>query len=265
MIANYDSQVHSFLLTNELVFTKLFTTPENEELLKHFINDILGIQVTKAIPEHPYNFQSFKRQFQQLRDDGIWLPIIEASIEVDHGRWLILDLQKFPRHRFIQQIIYGAAGKFQEKYQQVVYAGKNQTQDMKKKFKSITYLSILDFNFFKQDNRLIYSFNFLDNETKEPLKETMIELNFFELKKDTKARFSRELRVKYWQELFLTGKVSSEAPIYLQEVAEMLKESSLTIEESELAKKITQSQEEFTEILNLIRANTDSLFKKRSN
>lgn len=259
MITDQGVQTASFLLTNELVFTKLFTTKKNQIYLEHFLRDVLGVQVNSAVSEVSYNFQFFQEQYKKLRDNGIWLPIIEIVVELNEGHWIVLDLQKFPRNYLMQQVLYSGANYYQKKYQQI-----SESQPAKRMFQGLTYLSILDFTYFKQKHQAIHNFQFSDKDTKESLCNTGIELTFFEIKKTIKGRFSDELKLRYWQELFTTATVSEDAPDYFQDIAELLKESNLTLEEAELAKKIMQSQEEFTEILDLIRANKDVLLKKHS-
>ena len=47
------------ITTEDLVFRKIFASPQNSHILIGFINDILGLDVTEVSVENTYNIKSF--------------------------------------------------------------------------------------------------------------------------------------------------------------------------------------------------------------
>jgi len=157
----------------DIVFKKLFGSEENKDLLLSLINSILpqNEQITEIELANPYNIADYI--------DGK-ISILDIKAKDSDGKLYDIEMQVGEQGYYGKRSLY---------YWGKTYTGQIDTGEMYSKLKKTIVISILDFKYFKDDDRVHRIIRAKDVESNEEYQELdCFELHFIELKK-----FSKEL------------------------------------------------------------------------
>jgi len=157
----------------DIVFKKLFGSEENKDILLSLINSILpqNEQITEIELANPYNIADYI--------DGK-ISILDIKAKDEDGKLYDIEMQVGEQGYYGKRSLY---------YWGKTYTGQIDTGEMYSKLKKTIVISILDFKYFKDDERVHRIIRAKDVESNEEYQELdCFELHFIELKK-----FSKEL------------------------------------------------------------------------
>lgn len=213
------------LAINGLCFKKLFASDSNAEILIGFINDFYDMNVKEVSIENPYSIEDFDKALYQRNCFSLEVAAICTAD----------DDKKF---RIKMQI--NRAGFYEEKNGNCFinrYTACESPEAVEdKRIKSIplylTYtIDILERNLF-EDEAGIHIFDLYDLKNKLTFttqsNREILRGGFFELnKKDVTLNEN----MKFWQEFFLTGEVSENAPDYIKKARQGIFTNSFDADE----------------------------------
>ncbi len=157
----------------DIVFKKLFGSEENKDLLLSLVNSILpqNEQITEIELANPYNIADYI--------DGK-ISILDIKAKDQDGKFYDIEMQVGEQGYYGKRSLY---------YWGKTYTGQIDTGEMYSKLKKTIVISILDFKYFKDDERVHRIIRAKDVESDQEYEELdCFELHFIELKK-----FSKEL------------------------------------------------------------------------
>lgn len=172
----------------DIVFKKLFGSEENNDLLLSLINSVLpqNEQIAEIRLENPYNIADYVEGKNSILD-------IKAK-DAD-GKLYDIEMQ------ISEQGYYGKRALY---YWGKTYTGQIDSGEMYSKLKKTIVISILDFQYFKEDERVHRIIRAKDVETDQEYEELdYIELHFIELKKFNKELSALTTTLDRWA-TFLT-------------------------------------------------------------
>jgi len=152
----------------DIVFKKLFGSKENEDILLAFVNSLLPEeeQVAKVTIRNPYNLPDYISGK---------LSILDIKAEDENGTIYDIEMQ------VTEQGFYGKRALY---YWGKTYTGQIDSGEMYSKLRKTIMISILDFDYFREDERYHRIIRPLDIDTKNGYEELdFMELHFLELKK----------------------------------------------------------------------------------
>ena len=224
------------LTTSDIVFKKVFASPQNSHILTGFINDILELNVTEVSIEDTYNIRAF---YDEYKKPNIRYTQVDVLARLSDGRQVTIEMQVCAQKLFAERIVY---------YMSEVYAsnyGKHELEDTAGRYsvgerkysalRPIYGICIMVDNVFLEDKKPIHRFSYRDEEEPIFLKnyqgEKLSTIVFLELKKSS-AEMKKNIRA--WFDYFKTGEVGIDAPRYLQEACQVAKFQNLEKEEKDM-------------------------------
>ena len=224
------------LTTNDLVFKKVFASPQNSHILAGFINDILDLNVTDVSIEDTYNIKTYhgedkkpKRKYTQ----------VDVLARLKGGQQVVIEMQVCGQQLFKERALFYLAEVYGRNY------GNSELEDIKERYtvgeryysalRSAYGIYIMVDNVFIDDDAPINLFEFYNKKRGVSLEsasgEPLMSLVFLELKK-TSSEMKKN--IKAWFDYFKTGEVAKDAPKYLQEACQVAKYQNLNKEERDM-------------------------------
>jgi len=223
------------ITTNDIVFRKIFASPQNNHILIGFINDILGLDVTEVSVENTYNIKNLY--------DGNKVPIlrytqVDVLARLRDGRFVTIEMQVYRQLWFRERALYYAAETYTSNYakkaQEIALREKNKHERRYSSLRPVYSICILMNNEF-EDKEPIHKFKLYDTENDvrytNVAGEDLLTMVFMELQKSSDKMNQNE---KEWFAYFKTGKVSANAPKYVLEACEQANYKNLQKEEKDM-------------------------------
>jgi len=167
----------------DLVFKKIFGTEQNKNVLKSLINSILpkDEQIVEVTIKNPYNEVDFV---------GDKLSVVDIKATDEKGRWYNIEIQ------VKEQKYYGKRAIF---YLSEIYSNQLNESDSYNKLKKTIVISLLDFNYFLNDERYFRRCCYKDFDTDELYPELdFADLYFVELRKFSKEYKNIKTTLDRW-------------------------------------------------------------------
>lgn len=241
------------LTTTDLLFKKIFASPQNSHILTGFINDILELGATDVSIENPYNIDTFHRINENPK---IKYTQVDVLARLEDGSQVTIEMQVVQQRLFRKRAFFYVADIYTANYdKQSLIDTKDQYIKAEKKYSSLRpvySICIMAENEFLEDDNPIHEFRMYDVKNKmfyinEP-EHDVVRITFLEIKKS-----SKEIKenIKAWFDYFNTGNVKKDAPKYIQEACALASYKNLSGEEvrmiSEIQKSIdaTQDREDY--------------------
>ena len=241
------------LTTNDLIFKKVFASPQNSHILTGFINDILELGATDVTIENTYNINTFHRRNE---NSEIKSTQVDVLARLEDGSQVTIEMQVVQQRLFRKRAFFYATDIYRSNYDKrsLVDTKGRQTKAEKKysSLRPVYSICIMAENEFFEDENPIHEFRMYDVKNDifyiDESGQDMIRITFLEIKKS-----SNEMRenIKAWFEYFNTGNVTDNAPRYIQEACAIASYKNLSSEEvsmiSEMQRAIdaTQDREDY--------------------
>jgi predicted transposase/invertase (TIGR01784 family) len=109
-------------LTNDIVFHKMFASPENEIVLKKLIEDYFLIEIHCLKLQNPYNFDTITREYNS--EETISYTVVDVLCELSDGRRVTIEMQNLPQDFFLERSLFYASKAFVKGYDRLDRAEK---------------------------------------------------------------------------------------------------------------------------------------------
>ena len=106
-------QKERVLTTNDLVFRKVFASPQNSHILTGFINDILELGATDVSIENTYNINTF---YEENKDPEIMYTQVDALARLEDGGQVTIEMQVVPQRLFRERAFCYAVDIYSSNY-----------------------------------------------------------------------------------------------------------------------------------------------------
>jgi conserved hypothetical protein (putative transposase or invertase) len=217
------------LTTNDVVFKKVFASPQNSHILMGFINDILELNVTEVSVENTYNIKTF---YDEDKHPHIRYTQVDVLARLGDGRQVTIEMQVCAQKLFKERALFYVTEIYSANY------GKHELEDNSGRYttnerkysalRPVYSVCIMLENEFTEDDSPIHQFKLYDNENKlyyqNVAKEELLTLVFLEIKKSSSAM---KENIKAWFDYFRTGEVAKDMPKYLQDACKVAKYQNL--------------------------------------
>ena len=224
------------LTTDDLVFKKVFASPQNSHILIGFINDVLGLGVTEVHVEDTYNIRTF---YEENKKPKLSYTQVDVLARLGNGSLVTIEMQVHKKTWFLERMVFYVNETYNSNYgKQELEVSREESADSGRKYSALrpTYgICIMMNNEFEEDNKPVHHFTLYDVENELFLQnkdgQVLINVIFLELKKS-----SEEMKagLKDWFDYFLSGKVATEAPKYLQDACRVAEYQNLEQEEKKM-------------------------------
>ena len=226
---------------NDLVFKKVFTAKENQDILLGFIQDMTGKTFQDATCLTPYNlyFKQLKeglKGVQQDRRQAIGFTEVDIRARDKSGQAATIEMQVLPESWFLERSMYYLS----ETYRQTFDGSK---QSRAEKYRSIqnTYgINVTHFDALG-DGRAFHYFDFVDRFTGQKISDMRsdvsdLQLCYLNLTSHDFSHIDNEQaqKLKQWQAFFKQQPLNHQAPSYIQKAVEVVNSLSLNQEEREV-------------------------------
>ena len=229
-------QEKKVLTTNDLVFKKVFASPGNSHILIGFINDILGLHVEEVTIVDTYNIRSF---YDENGNPDLRYTQVDVLAKLKDGSLIGIEMQVYKQLLYRERALFYTAGTYVSNYgrHELIQSNVNyRKMDIDySALRPVYSICIMMENEFLEDNQPIHIFTLYDRENQLIYKKVnhheLLNIVFLELKKSSAEM---QVNIKEWFDYFLRGKVSKNAPQYVQEACREASYLSLSEEEKSM-------------------------------
>ena len=246
MYLKQEIQEEKVVTTQNVVFKKVFASPENNHILIGFINDLLGLGITSVTVEDTYNIKSF---YNANEEPEMRYTEVDVLARTDDGIQVNIEMQVCHQAWFRQRALYYTTSVYGSNY------GKTELEDNSKsyavsgrKYSALrpTYgIFIIVDNVFKEDSKPIHQFALYDRENNLLLcdhqDQVLMGMFFLELNKPSS---DMKIEIKRWVDYFNSGKVAADAPDYLKKACEIASFNNLSEEEVNMISAREKAQQD---------------------
>lgn len=225
-----------YLPIYDLMFKKIFTSRGHEDLLKGFVNTILGTNFKSVTPIVPYHIDQYEKENYNsvetlFRTEADLLAITE------NGEPVTIEVQIQKHSMFVERTIYYVCKAYTDNY-------KKETPHSKfKKLTPVFSINITNFNLFPETNNALHVFHLKDKNSDIHLKTKqgtpLLTVAYFSL---TAPITDKNSLLYQWQNYFKYGKIDNVENAYLKQAQKYLDEQLLTQKEKELLDMLTKQQ-----------------------
>ena len=234
------------LTTEDLVFRKVFASPQNSHILIGFINDVLELDVTEVHVEDTYNIRTF---YEESKKPKRGYTQVDVLARLGNGSLVTIEMQVRKQAWFRERALFYLNENYNSNYgKHELETSRGESSESGRKYSALrpTYgIYIMMNNEFKEDNNPVHRFRMYDIENKLLYQnaddQELTNMVFLELKKS-----SDEMKVglRAWFDYFLNGEVSTEAPEYLQEACRVAEYQNLEQEEKKMISKEEKAEQD---------------------
>lgn len=225
-------QAKRIMTTNDLVFRKIFASPQNSHILIGFINDILGLDVTEVTIENTYNIKTF---YNEKKEGDTRYTQVDVLARLRDGSLVTIEMQVLNQSWLRERILFYTAETYTSNYakkaQENIDKMMNKNEWKYSSLRPVYSICIMVANEFA-DEEPIHKFNLYDREHNLSYKnrkgEELMTMVFLELGKSSSKI---DKNIGEWFAYFRTGKVSEDAPNYMKQACEIASYQSLEKEE----------------------------------
>jgi len=221
------------LATEDLVFKKVFASPQYSHILTGFINDILGLDVAEVSLEDTYDIQSF---YDEKGSPNLRYTQVDVLARLKDGSLVGIEMQVYKQLLYRERALFYTVQNYASNY------GKHEliAEDVESRRADVKYsalrpvysICIMLENEFLEDDQPIHHFVLYDKINEMAYKKVnhqdLLNIVFLELKKSSSKM---QENIKAWFNYFMVGKVSKKAPKYVQEACKVANYQNLNKKE----------------------------------
>ena len=224
------------LATEDLIFKKVFASPQNSNILIGFINDVLDLGVKEVHVEDTYNIRTF---YEESKKPKLGYTQVDVRARLDNDSLVTIEMQVRKKNWFRERALYYVNESYNSNYgKPELEFSSEMNSESGEKYSALrpTYgIFIMVNNEFEEDDNPVHHFRIYDIENEMLFKsnegQELSSMVFLELKKS-----SDEMKtgLRDWFDYFLNGKVATGAPEYLQEACRVAEYQNLEQEEKNM-------------------------------
>ena len=225
---------------HDLVFKKTFASPENIHISKGLLSDLSGydplglMSVTSLEVETPYNFKDVNELIADNNNEILITEVDFACKDVNGARYNV-EMQVKGLYYLEERLAYNQSQKYAQ-----LYADVPKEEIKYKELQPVIMITILYDNYYK-DHHVIRYLRPYDERIGVYKKNPNIGLEIFvELQKDVSTL---PINLQHWIHYFRNGKMTADAPSYIQEAAKLTEITSYTKEERAYMALVDKAQQ----------------------
>lgn len=228
------------LLTNDLVFKKVFTSKENRHLLKKLIETILNMEFESVVPQETYHIDTYKMSTEH---EKLMKTEVDILATTKSGEKVTIELQLQNHHFFVERTVYYAIEAYRSNYgnrEMIEMESDNLYSALRK-----TYgINIVDFHLFHPNSQAIRTFELKDRQNHESL-ETALNVSLFSVTYFSLKNKNIEVGSDAYnlQQLIETGEVNSQASAFILEIQRKADYHNLRRSEREMVEQMQKQQD----------------------
>ena len=243
-------QKKKVLSTNDLVFKKVFASPQNSHILIGFINDILGLHVEEVTIIDTYNIRSF---YDAKGNPDLRYTQVDVLAKLKDGSLVGIEMQVYKQLLYRERALFYTAGTYVSNYgkhELLNGAFIHRKMDVDySALRPVYSICIMMENEFPEDNQPIHMFTLYDRKNQLVYKKVnhheLFNIVFLELRKSSAEM---QANIKGWFDYFLQGKVSKDAPQYVHEACKEANYLSMSEEEKGMIDAREKARQDFIAI-----------------
>ena len=229
-------QKKKVLPTNDLLFKKVFSSPQYSHILIGFINDVLGLDVEEVVIENTYNIKSF---YNENKEISLRYTQVDVLARLKLGGLVTIEMQLHKQALFKERALYYVSELYTSNYGAHALKSR-ELENMKGELKysalrPVYSICIMAETEFPEDVEPIHEFSLYDVKHKMAYKgvqnQELVKMVFLELSKYTE---DMDKHLKDWFSYFKQGQVEKNAPLYIKDACKVTSYQNLEEEEREM-------------------------------
>jgi predicted transposase/invertase (TIGR01784 family) len=232
-----DKKTERVSLTKDLPFRKVMSSAEHPEVVRGFINDILGLDVDEVEIENPYDIRSFVDEQGKpvLRETQV-----DVLVRLKDGSKVSVEMQVAYQSHYLSRAAYLACSRMIADYgNRRLQRTTNNTGDAKYSSLNPIYgINIMVEDVFV-DEHAVHLYELYDRKhgllfgenSRQAGSPNPVTITFWELGKNLESSSADMLQ---WLKLFNGEELDKDAPGYIKQAAHMIAYDNLTREEQEV-------------------------------
>jgi predicted transposase/invertase (TIGR01784 family) len=226
-----------YLPTNNLLFSKCFSSPQSTEILSGFINDVLGIKVNDIHIENPYDVAWIKERLSYTT--------VDVLARLPDRRLVTIEMQCLPQKSFDLRAAHYLSSRYVASYGDERLIPKDyQGQGQDAKYASlhpVCGINVCNFALFKKNDDPLRIFKLYDTTYNEEYAGGLLTIVFLQL---VKKPLTGQEKLRPWFEFFKGLPLSGDVPDYIIRAQEMTKYANLSKEERKMIDDAERSRED---------------------
>jgi predicted transposase/invertase (TIGR01784 family) len=204
--------------TNNLLFMKCFSSPENSDVLKGFISDVLKIPITDLTIENPYNVDRIKERLAYT--------IVDVLARLSDESLISIEMQIQSHRHFGRRSLYYVASRYTAGYadRRFVKEGLSSSDAPYSSLRPVHGINICDFEMFLDSNNPLRTFTLFDKTYQTEFPGCPLSISFLEL---NKAPLEHQKNLKHWTAFFKGEAAAKDAPNYIKKAYRVVEYNNL--------------------------------------
>jgi predicted transposase/invertase (TIGR01784 family) len=211
-----------YVPTNNLLFMKCFASPQNHEVLKGFIKDVLGIPIAGLTIENPYNIEHIEERLAHT--------IVDVLARLSDESLVTIEMQIQPRKRFLDRTAYYTSSRYTAGYGDRRFLPKdtNSPDALYASLRPVHGINICDFDMFEDNTDPLRTFTLFDVAYQTEFPRSPLNISFFQL---NKTPLKHQVNLKHWITFFKGEAPAADAPEYIVKAYQVVEYNNLNEKE----------------------------------
>jgi predicted transposase/invertase (TIGR01784 family) len=235
-----------YLPTNDLLFKKAFASEGNEDILRGFINDILGTDFLEVTVKSPYSISEFETEdIGEGKEEKLTEIIRDIFAKTKDGKEICIEMQSNKTRCYVERMMYYLDQAYCGNYKNAEIAGYDNS-DCYSSLRPAYIISIMDFDLLPYDCPAVLEYAYVEKNlgvellgrAGEPLKKIV----FFSL---TNPNMEKNKKMRCWQQFFRGEELDEDAKEYIKKVQEKVDYQNLTKEEKSVINRLEDTRSQY--------------------
>ncbi|MDR2106084.1 MAG: Rpn family recombination-promoting nuclease/putative transposase [Coriobacteriales bacterium] len=221
--------------TNNLLFMKCFASPQNGDVLKGFIHDVLGIKTNEVTVENPYDVRHIKKRLAHT--------VVDVLVRLPTGCLVTIEMQVQPQKHYDKRALYYLTSRYASGYgdKRFIKDGSALPDVLYASLRPVFGVNICNFDLFANNPDPLRSFTLFDTTYSVGLNEELVRMVFLQL---PKAALEGQEAIGHWLSFFRGDTCSCDAPDYIRKARCVVEYNNLSGEERTMIDYAEMSRED---------------------
>jgi predicted transposase/invertase (TIGR01784 family) len=204
--------------TNNLLFIKCFASPENRDILKGFIKDVLNIPIKSLTVENPYNVDHIKERLAYT--------VVDVLARLSDESLVTVEMQVQSQKHFSRRSLYYASSRYAAGYGDERFVPKDlvSSEVLYASLRPVHGINICDFDMFSDNDDPLRSFRLFDVTYQVAFPECPLSISFLQL---GKASLKHQENLRHWIAFFKGKPAADDAPDYILKAYQVVEYNNL--------------------------------------
>jgi conserved hypothetical protein (putative transposase or invertase) len=234
---------------SDLLFKKVFSSPEHKEIPIGLIKDLLKIEVVDITIENPYSIKNYATADgkQKVRSTAV-----DVLIRTADNQNILIEMQRLSHDFFPERTLFYSFENFTKNYAR--FTSESFERKQRNHYGSLNAmhsLIIVDFKLWN-DNVAFRTFKLRDennNEYQTSQKDTLFSISFLELPKEAPLE---QAEIRQWQSYFLDKELDISVPKYIRYARNIININNLDGGELEMLSREEKNEADYYAVLSTV-------------